>query len=338
MKTLTVPRRVFHKTDGKGQMEYWSVRIARNMVIREGVGPNCREKSEGWYSDLKNAMTAYIREKKEQGWKEINAKAGAPFFPPLPRIPVNKSIPLKLPVAKVNGKTYPRVDRAVGKVRAFVNQWPQCQVLVEDVAPGTNLMKRCEDVEGDTRDFIRIHKSRFGRWHRKPDRTQVNTILKADGSPSYRYFCARYGSLTWASSLDGKAVGFLIGNVTGGGYGIVEICDWFAGPSIGELIPDDKLETDYQGHGLDSAVIFHGGWGMRGWAFDTRRTSKSGDWPIVPFTIDSPKSGLLHDSKLVKINRPIEPFDAWLEREVDRCIRALLPDARREAAAQRADL
>jgi hypothetical protein len=64
--------------------------------------------------------------------------------------------------------------------------------------------------------------------------------------------------------------------------------------------------------------------------FDTRRTSKSGDWPIVRFNIDSPVEGLVHESMRAKDKTPILPFDVWLEREVARLIQALLPAARRE--------
>jgi hypothetical protein len=240
-------KRAFQKTNASGEVETWRIWLSGKDVIRETRGPGGTEKDEEWFLDPQNAADYFVRKKIQDGWKELTGKEAALADPPKPRIPASKPEPLDTAPVTVEGRTFPKIDRAVAKVRAFVCAWPERQVLVEDVPPGADLIKRCADVEKYTQDFVRTHAPTFGRWHRKGRPAETRRILRAEAPAPYRYFCARYGSLTWVSPLEARGVGFLIGNVTGEGWGVLQICDWFTGPSMEELIPGGAMKSDLQG-------------------------------------------------------------------------------------------
>lgn len=213
------------------------------------------------------------------------------------------------------------VDRAIAKLRAFADAYPRGQLVVE-LVPRPNLASAAAELDEGAL-FARMHRAKAGRWLRGARRAPR-------GTSSFAYFLARYGTLTWVVSPELDARGFLCGNVSGGGWGVLEI-----GPSFNKSAGIAELARmkELAGHGFDRAIAFHGGWGHRGYIMDGRITSPDGEHPIYSFDIDQPAAGLPHESRLRR-GRKVEPFGIWLGREVNGLIRDLRPRLAAFAATQ----
>lgn len=203
------------------------------------------------------------------------------------------------------------MDRAIASLIAFVDQHPRGQLVVEHLERKHD--STAPDRLGAEAGVLDDHRSKLGRW-RKPVKRRKRTARS-----SWDYFVAKYASLTWLvhEAFDGPT--FLPGNVAGAGSALLMLgTEWSAGEILGPLIENAKL----RGHGLDEAIVFHGGWGQAGFVLDTRTTSGAGEHPIYRFSMDEPLPGLPHESRLatVKVDK-IVPFGIWLEREIARLIK-----------------
>ncbi|WNG50694.1 hypothetical protein F0U60_46155 [Archangium minus] len=228
-----------------------------------------------------------------------------------------------MPMTRTNPE-YAAVDRAVAKVRAFIEELPAGQLVVEAVTP-EHLKTEAKRI-GEGAFFVRMHKARSGRWNKPPPR-------RAPGKgSSFDYFLQRYGTLTWVVSHElGDVDGFYCGNVSGGGWGVLEI-----GPSFNEDAGLDALAEapEFAEYGLEHALVFHGGWGHQGYIMDGRVTFGHGEHPIYPFSIDEPLQGLPVTRQLGKKKPRTSSFGAWLEQEVNRQVRALRPKLKAYAQEQ----
>ncbi len=202
------------------------------------------------------------------------------------------------------------VDYAIDELKAFFQKYPQGQIVIEQVDPKES--KAALENVSEEKFFFDMHKLKFGRWLSKKKKP-------AKVKNSFDYFTRVYGTLTWAIGYDIKADTFLMGNVSGGGRGVLEIADDFNGDCSLEQIAENHPD-----HGFEGGKVFHGGWGSGGYIMDTRITSKEGEHPIYYFCGEDEDSNMLHTESINK-KMTVQPFGFWLKEKVEEIIETLEP-------------
>lgn len=190
---------------------------------------------------------------------------------------------------------YEAVDAAMAILADLDSRLPKGHAVLERLDPKRDAA-RLADMDCDGSFFLRMHKAHFGAWEKragaKPDRKRS----------SWDYFAARYGSATWIvdSSLDVDLPGFLVGEVSGGGYSHFAI-DARGTYDAAGLAKAMRLPE------IASLFVFHEG-AHHGYAFafDRRVKDAKGEHPIVSF--DEGSLELPADPAKTKI----VPFGFWL--------------------------
>lgn len=206
---------------------------------------------------------------------------------------------------------YEAVDAAMAILADLDARFPKGHAVLERLDPKRD-RARIEDLGEGGSFFLRMHKDHLGAWNKraaaKPDRKRS----------SFDYFAARYGSATWIvdSNLDVDLPGFLVGEVSGGGYSHFAI-DARGTYEIEGLAKAMRMPE------LTSLFVFHEG-AHHGYAFafDRRAKDGKGEHPIVPF--DEGSLELPADPAKAKI----QPFGLWLYAHVRKVARAIEPALR----------
>jgi predicted DNA-binding WGR domain protein len=203
------------------------------------------------------------------------------------------------------------VDQAIETLKEFFIKYPQGQMVVELVAEKD--AKAALAAIDEEKFFFDMHKSKLGGW--------LGTLRKPSSAKnSFDYFIKKYGSLTWALSSDIEARTFQMGNVSGGGNGILELGSDFNDDCGLEQIAENRPEQ-----GFETGLVFHGGWGSGGYIMDKRVTSKDGEHPIYYFCGEDEESSMPSDKKLNK-KMKVEPFGFWLQAKINEIMEEIEPE------------
>jgi hypothetical protein len=193
------------------------------------------------------------------------------------------------------------VDIAVAKLRDLHQRFNKYHFVAECL----DLPKekpRLEELTQSAVFFTKLHRGRVDRWQ------TAKTSQPKKGESSWDYFVRVYGSITWIldTEVDRGTHCFYCGNVAGGGWSPLEIsADQY---DIKGLIKAFGTEAP---PGLEQLTVFHGGWHHdRGFAFDRRSTSATGEFAIIAFDEGNP-----HLPKVTPAAK-IVPFGTWLLKRV----------------------